>query len=85
MKNMFYMLANKGVKFSEDTVFKILNCAASTEGFEVNGELLDLIKASVHPYNAESIERRFNELPRAQVKDVEPAAPEEASQQKSEM
>ena len=62
LKEMLFLLADKGVKFSEDTVFKILTAASKTEAFELTDDLLAKVLQSVHPRDDERVAARLKDL-----------------------
>ena len=63
LKDMFFLLANKGVRFSEDVIVKIFTAASKAEGFELTDDLLSAAQHSVYPRDEASIIRRLKDIP----------------------
>lgn len=62
LKDMFVLLASKGVRFSEDTIVKIFTAASKAEGFELTEDLVSAACQSVYPRDEASITSRLKDL-----------------------
>ena len=65
LKNLLFVLAPKGVKFSESAVIKCLDAAVKTEAFVADEALSHMVLKAVHPLNSSLLASKLEEISRA--------------------